>query len=386
MKVKSNLAYQTKRQWALQGFLPKEGEQGVEYRASKHYKNSYIYYSPEQVQKATDEQLAEFFRPERERKNEQVRRRRAEEKERKEREYEWEKQEEINRAIRPYLERIAEQSKIIRALTNGKCTQDKGNKILVIDTETTGLDPENDEILQISIIDNEGNKLFDSYFKPFAESWNSAQKVHGISPEMVKNAPRISEKLADINAILCQANYIIGYNINFDLNFLRCNGVYIFDDIKIFDVMESFAEIYGDWSDYYQSYTWQELTTAANYYGYDWSSQPNGAHNSLSDCYATLFVYNHVIEHNDSEEDCYCEVEKLWKSNSTFVEYISILESTLDRERIISRLHYFIMDNAELKKETDKIISKYWGIYYWDSPRVYQYENLLFRFYCSLSK
>lgn len=37
---------------------------------------------------------------------------------------------------------------------------------IVIDTETTGLDPEKDELLQVSIIDDEGNVLFNSLFRP----------------------------------------------------------------------------------------------------------------------------------------------------------------------------------------------------------------------------
>ena len=37
------------------------------------------------------------------------------------------------------------------------------NKYIVLDTETTGLNAAEDEILQVSIIDNEGVVLFDSY-------------------------------------------------------------------------------------------------------------------------------------------------------------------------------------------------------------------------------
>ena len=36
-------------------------------------------------------------------------------------------------------------------------------KGIVIDTETTGLDFEHDEILQVSIVDLDGNLLFNSY-------------------------------------------------------------------------------------------------------------------------------------------------------------------------------------------------------------------------------
>ena len=37
------------------------------------------------------------------------------------------------------------------------------NKYIVLDTETTGLNAAEDELLQVSIIDNEGTVIFDSY-------------------------------------------------------------------------------------------------------------------------------------------------------------------------------------------------------------------------------
>ena len=134
----------------------------------------------------------------------------------------------------------------------------------------------------------------DSYFKPCVLSWDDARRVNGISPEMVQDAPRISEKIAEINEIMFQADTIIGYNTGFDLDFLRNNGLIFSDNVKIIDVMPVFAEIYGEYSEYSGNYKWQKLTTAANYYDYDWSSRPEEAHNSLADCYATLYVYNKI--------------------------------------------------------------------------------------------
>ena len=58
---------------------------------------------------------------------------------------------------------------------------------IVIDTETTGVTT-SDEILQVSIIDEHANVLFNELIRPdFKESWSFAQAVHGISPENVAN-------------------------------------------------------------------------------------------------------------------------------------------------------------------------------------------------------
>lgn len=292
--------YLTIRQWAKKGFLPIENAVGVELWANQFCQDSYVYYSPEEVSTATKEQLSDFFKPERERRNAKAKarrqRRKAEQLEEIKREQEWEQQEIINNAVKPYLARISELHKIIRAISKSDTSSSSEGKTLVIDTETTGLDPEIDELLQVSIIDSDGNTLFDSYFKPCVLSWDDARRVNGISPEMVQDAPRISEKIAEINEIMFQADTIIGYNTGFDLDFLRNNGLIFSDNVKIIDVMPVFAEIYGEYSEYSGNYKWQKLTTAANYYDYDWSSRPEEAHNSLADCYATLYVYNKIAE------------------------------------------------------------------------------------------
>lgn len=168
---------------------------------------------------------------------------------------------------------------------------------IVIDTETTGLDPQNDELLQVSIIDTDGTVLFDSMFRPEKhEKWEAAEMVNGINPEMVKDASSISDKKDEISTIIQKSGTVIGYNTSFDISFLVESGISFPDTFEVVDVMRDFAPIYGQWSNEKQDFKWQKLTKAAEYYGYDWGSHPEGAHNSLGDCFATLHVYNGIKE------------------------------------------------------------------------------------------
>lgn len=177
------------------------------------------------------------------------------------------------------------------------------NKYIVLDTETTGLNAAEDELLQVSIIDNEGTVLFDSYIRPTQHTeWAEAERIHHITPEMVADAPTIAEVMPEINDILNRYDKIVGYNLKFDKAFLENNGAE-FLSTEYADVMKMFAPIYGEWNDQRGSYKWQKLTIAADYYGYDWSEHKE-AHNSLGDCYATLHVYkeiNEVIKNQKSE-------------------------------------------------------------------------------------
>lgn len=66
--------------------------------------------------------------------------------------------------------------------------------IATIDFETTGLKAGEDEVLQVSIIDENYNVLLNVYCRPNnKDSWEDAQAVHGITPLMVKQLGRYTE-------------------------------------------------------------------------------------------------------------------------------------------------------------------------------------------------
>ena len=296
VKGKEHAEYKTARQWALDGYLPADNVKGIQLRPNHFSKDGCTYFSPSEVEKASPEQLSAFFAPERERRNRNARKRRQERREElaetQRMQKEQEQEELIGRAVRPYLNKIRELHNMIRDISTANAPETVNGGCIVIDTETTGLNPQTCEILQISIIDLDGNTLFNSYFRPCAESWEEAERVNGISPQMVQDAPVILEKMDEVNRILQSADTIIGYNTFFDLEFLHNNGMVPAKNAKIIDVMELFAPIYGEYNEYYGTYKWQKLTTAALYCGYDWTKLPTGAHDSLADCHATLFVYN----------------------------------------------------------------------------------------------
>lgn len=165
--------------------------------------------------------------------------------------------------------------------------------IIILDTETTGLNPEEDELLQVSIISETGETLIDQYVRPTrCTAWPEAERVNHITPEMVRDCPTIHDMAVSmqISRILENADKIIGYNTQFDISFLIAAG-YDVPICETVDVMRDFAEVYGDYREELGGYKWQKLTTAAEYYGFEW---PIDAHNALGDCLATLYVYQHM--------------------------------------------------------------------------------------------
>ena len=171
------------------------------------------------------------------------------------------------------------------------------DKILVLDTETTGVDSKA-EVLQFSAIWADGTEAANMYIKPVhATEWQSAMAVNHISPMDVAGCPEMSEVKESIETLLGQSKAIVGYNLPFDLNMLYHNGVELpsEDEVEYIDLMIPFAEVCGEWNDYYQDYKWQKLVTCAGYYGYD----GDGWYDSLADTRATLYCFKAMLANGD---------------------------------------------------------------------------------------
>lgn len=152
-------------------------------------------------------------------------------------------------------------------------------KVIVIDTESTGVDPYSDEILQVSIIDGAGKVLFNKYIKPsHKESWPGAQRVNHISPKKVSKCKTIDKYLPKIQKIIDSADFIVGYNIkHFDIPILENAGIH-FGGQEIVDV---FVDVRG----YFKK--WPKLVDVALCTGYVFTP-----HDALEDCRATLHIFN----------------------------------------------------------------------------------------------
>lgn len=164
-------------------------------------------------------------------------------------------------------------------------------KIIVFDTETTGLNPYgNDEILQIAIINGNGEELFNSYIKPDARrTWTKASEVNGITPRMVKDSPHFSDVQDTIQDIFNNAEVIVGYNVEFDIRFINASGIKLKKRVKIFDVMKEYAVVRGIIGNY-GDYSWCKLEQCASAYNYKFD-----AHDASEDAKATLHCYKSLL-------------------------------------------------------------------------------------------
>src|SRR6266511_523945 len=101
--------------------------------------------------------------------------------------------------------------------------------ITVVDTETTGLDPDRgDEIVAIGAIRIVNGRIlrqesFDSFVRPKRAISEAARAIHGISSDMLRAEPPIEEVLPRLKKFV-EDTVIVGHNVAFDMRFFVAAG------------------------------------------------------------------------------------------------------------------------------------------------------------------
>lgn len=184
----------------------------------------------------------------------------------------------------------------------------------IVDIETTGLSPEWDHIIEIGAIKySEGHAKaeFQSLVQPpewcingdnetpfFVDEYIT--ELTGITNDMLRTAPQPAEAIKAFANFL-EGNIIVGYNVNFDINFLYDAYIAQFDC----PLMNSYIDVYRMARKLYPHLGQYRLCEMAEHLGYANEQQ----HRALSDCLMTAFCY----------EKFYSEALKQYKSIELFV-------------------------------------------------------------------
>jgi len=128
-----------------------------------------------------------------------------------------------------------------------------------LDLETTGLDPQSDEIIEIGAVKFQGGEVVETYHtlvKPYRPLPYRIQVLTGITPREVNSAPPLAVVLGDLVSFIGD-HPIIGQSIAFDLSFLSEKGISLTP--QVYDTFELATILLPTLSDYSLSAVAEEL-------------------------------------------------------------------------------------------------------------------------------
>lgn len=174
----------------------------------------------------------------------------------------------------------------------------------VVDTETTGLDPQADRLIEIAAIRVRAGKevaRFETLVKPGCKLSKAIVDLTGITDGELTNAPEPQDALQQFIDFL-KDDIIVAHNANFDVNFLydsmqRC-GMKPLEN-NFVDTMRLAKCIRPDLSNY-------KLATLAKTYRI---AQPK-AHRALADCETTMAVLQKLDEDARQQKIDFTQIQK----------------------------------------------------------------------------
>lgn len=158
-----------------------------------------------------------------------------------------------------------------------------------LDTETTGLDSRA-EIVEISIVDYEGNILLDELVKPSRKIPYDVTQIHGITDDDVRDAkpwlfvwPKVQEVLS---------NKVVGiYNAEFDLRMMKqSHQIYRMPWNNPASEMFCLMNMY---SEFIRTTRWQPLYRAGQRCGIPLQN----THRALDDTLLALEVFRYMVQY-----------------------------------------------------------------------------------------
>lgn len=97
----------------------------------------------------------------------------------------------------------------------------KRERVLFFDLELTGV-YDHDEIISVSITNANGEVLMDTLVKPLRKKkWNRTEKIHGISPAMVQDAPTLDEIIPTLKEMFENADNLIAFGVSTDYSHIK---------------------------------------------------------------------------------------------------------------------------------------------------------------------
>src|SRR3990167_7672453 len=180
------------------------------------------------------------------------------------------------------------------------------NEIFVcLDFESTGLDVENDRIIEVAIVKFTLNEILEEYttlIDPEISIPQNSIDIHNISQEMTSGKPKIKEILPKILSFI-EGYILMGHGINFDIDLLKNESnrnLLVFDTnkVKYIDTLR-LARLYG-----------KSQINSLKHLSKHFNIEFDGAHRALNDVSANIEVFKKLILNYSKAEEILTRLQK----------------------------------------------------------------------------
>lgn len=174
---------------------------------------------------------------------------------------------------------------------------------IIIDTETTGLlDYENVEVIELAIINMQGEIIYNSRFRPRYKIPKITTDIHGITDEDVVDSPTFKDEYPKILEAM-NSKITIAYNAKFDAGVIE-------KTCKLYELEAPECH----WECAMLLY---QLFLGAG----KWTKLKNATHNALNDCNAVLDLIKHMANDLNTEKKQTPKVQKPSEVTDSFWLY-----------------------------------------------------------------
>lgn len=224
---------------------------------------------------------------------------------------------------------------------------------IVLDTETTGLDFTRERLVEFAAVRLENGKIVDEYqtlINPEQHIRKSSMAIHGITPEMVEDAPTEAEAMPKILEFI--GDYpIVAHNAIFDYSFLneaklRTTGESM-ENPRI-DTQAMFREVAPD----LESHGLEALTQRFNV-------ELNNHHRAMADTMGLALAYPKLkklyLQKLDWQKKQLQNVDYLFDRYLRIQQSIATMQAELQDLKSVFKLH-FELGGGPLEAETGEIM------------------------------
>ena len=187
---------------------------------------------------------------------------------------------------------------------------------IVLDTETTGLDPNEDRIIEVGCIelidDVPSGEKYHRYYNPGDKNISEqSEKIHGLNNEYLKEFPSFESQITEFVSFLSDSEILI-HNVAFDLSIINSHftraGYHLIDENQCTCTLELAKK----------KFPGSKVNLNALCRKFNISLEARQTHGALTDCFLLAQVYLELTGgrqtalhfHNSYEADIKLENEK----------------------------------------------------------------------------